>query len=54
MKKEIPAVGTMMAFTVNKCRIVCTGKKIAGSDNTQKIKKERKSLVVVPELGMPL
>jgi hypothetical protein len=54
MKKEIPAVGTTKALTVNKCRILCTGNQIAGSEQSQKMKNERKSLVFVPELGIPL
>ncbi len=54
MKNDIPAVGTTKDLTVNKCLIWWTGNQIAGSEQSQKTKKERKSLVVVPELGMPL
>jgi hypothetical protein len=54
MKNDIPAVGTTKALTVNKCLILWTGNQIAGSEQSQKMKNERKSLVVVPELGMPL
>jgi hypothetical protein len=54
IKNAIPAVGTTNALTVNRCRILWTGNQIAGSEQSQKMKKETKSLVFVPELGMPL
>jgi len=54
IKKAIPAAGTKYALTVKRCRILCTGNQIAGSEPTQKRKKPTKSRVFVPELGMPL
>lgn len=40
MKKAMPAQGTKYAFTVKRCRTLCTGNQMAGSDNSQKMKKE--------------
>lgn len=54
MKNAMPAVGTTYALTVNRCRILCTGNQIAGREINQKMKKQVKSRVFVPELGMPL
>ncbi len=55
IKNDRPAVGTTYALTVNKCRILWTGNQIAGKERSQKMKKERKSLVFVPEeAGSPL
>ena len=48
-KKTIPAMGTTMAFTVKRCRTLCSGIQIAGSEMSQKMKKHMKSRVVVPE-----
>ena len=49
MKKEIPAVGTTHALTVNKCRILCTGNHRNGREHSQKRRKEKKSRVLVPD-----
>ena len=49
MKKQIPAVGTTYALTVNKCRILCTGNQRKGRDPNQKKRKETKSRVLVPD-----
>jgi hypothetical protein len=40
MKKAIPAQGTKYALTVNRWRILWTGNQMAGSEQTQKRKKE--------------
>lgn len=49
MKNVMPAMGTRTALTVKKCRTLCKGIQIAGSEITQKRKKHIKSRVVVPE-----
>jgi len=49
MKNVMPAMGTRIALTVKKCRTLCRGIQIAGSEITQKRKKHIKSRVVVPE-----
>jgi hypothetical protein len=54
MKKETPAVGTTYALTVNRWRILWTGNQMAGREQSQKMKKDTKSLVLVPEFGIPL
>ena len=54
MKNVMPAMGTTKALTVNKCRILCTGNQIAGKETSQKMKKETKSRVFVPDPGIPL
>lgn len=51
IKKVIPAIGTMIDLTVNKCRTWCMGNQIAGSETSQNRKKHMKSRVVVPEEG---
>ncbi len=38
MKKEMPQMGTKYDLTVNKCRILCTGNQMAGSEHSQKMK----------------
>jgi hypothetical protein len=54
IKKEKPAVGTTNDLTVKRWRILWTGNQIAGKEQSQKMKKDTKALVLVPELGMPL
>ena len=54
IKNDIPAMGTIYAFTVKRCRILCTGNQIAGKEQSQKMMKDTKAIVLVPELGMLL
>jgi len=49
MKNVIPAVGATMALRVKRWRILWIGNHIAGSEMSQKRKKQRKSRVVVPD-----
>ena len=51
MKKARAANGTKKALTVKRCRILWTGNQMAGKLQTQKMKKLRKSRVLVPELS---
>lgn len=48
-KKITPAIGTMIAFTVKRCRTLWRGSQMAGSEMSQNMKKHMKSRVVVPE-----
>jgi len=49
MRKAIPATGTKYDLTVNKWRIWWTGNQMAGNEQSQKMKKEAKSAVDVPD-----
>lgn len=43
----MPATGTKYDLTVNRCRIWWTGNQIAGREQSQKMKNETQSAVVV-------
>src|SRR6478735_585814 len=51
-RKVIPATGTTYALTVKRCRTLWTGNQSAGSDTSQKMKKEAKCAVSVPEFSL--
>ena len=54
MKKLMPQMGTTKDLKVKRWRILWTGNQIAGSEQSQNIKKDTNAGVDVPDVGMPL
>jgi len=50
MKRPMTQGGRIKTFAIQKCRVLCTGRNVAGTVIIQKIMAERRSLEVVPEL----